>query len=63
MSDNCNVYEKIVDTLDGHIVLEKAYYNEAKELIGYWAHGYFDHELPFQGQYPVKDYHKRFGYK
>lgn len=44
------IYEEIKDTLDGWLVMEIAYTDKDGHLIGYWAHGYFDPELPYQGE-------------
>ena len=34
---------------DGGVVSEEAFYDEYGKLVGYWAYGYFDPSLPYQG--------------
>ena len=40
--------EIIKDTINGY-PSEVAFYDKNNILVGYWAFGYFDPELPYQG--------------
>lgn len=42
----------IVETIksaEGSVVYEVEYRGRGNKVIGYWAHGYFDPKLPYQG--------------
>ena len=43
------VHHSIVKDRINGITCETAYYNADDELIGWWAYGYFDPNLPYQG--------------
>lgn len=44
------IKEVIVDTME-HIVMETKYVDEKGNVLGYWVHGYFEPEYPYQGQF------------
>lgn len=46
------VREVVKDRME-YIILEYGYY-EGEQLVGYWAHGYYDPSLPYTGQAKVK---------
>ena len=43
------ITSKIKETING-IVAEEEFYGRRKKIIGYWAYGYFDPNLPYQGR-------------
>ena len=45
------LYERVTDTLDGHLVMEYEVRSfRSGRIVGYWAHGYFDPGMPYTGQ-------------
>lgn len=45
------IKEVIVDTMDGWLVMETKYVDKNGEILGYWAHGYYEPFMPYQGQF------------
>ena len=43
------ITSKVKDMAGDHVVAEIEYYDENGVTIGYWAYGYFDPSLPYQG--------------
>lgn len=43
------VADEVIRSIDANVVSEIEYLNKAGERIGYWAYGYFDPSLPYQG--------------
>ena len=41
----------VVDTLDGHTIMEVKYVDKNGKILGYWAHGSFEPGLPYVGQF------------
>lgn len=39
---------KVITTVQGHVA-EEAFYDSEGNLVGYFAYGYYDPTLPFQG--------------
>lgn len=48
------LFSKVEDTIEAwgsHVPSEISIWSEkSKEMVGYWAYGWYDHELPYQGQ-------------
>ena len=42
------ITSKVKDRING-VVAEEAFYDQHGEIIGYWAYGYFDPNLPYKG--------------
>ena len=53
-----NLYCKIEDTIEAwgsKVPCELSIWSKkSNEMIGYWAYGWYDHELPYHGQDFVK---------
>ena len=43
------VRSEVRSTVNG-VIAEEAFLNEAGEIIGYWAYGYYDPGYPYQGE-------------
>lgn len=44
-----SITEKVVATAGDNVVAEVAYYGRKGRMVGYWAYGYFDPKMPYQG--------------
>jgi hypothetical protein len=44
-----DITEKVVDFAGDHVVAEVEYRGRGGKLVGYWAYGYFDPAMPYQG--------------
>lgn len=44
-----HVTEKVMATVGDGVVSEIEYRGRGGKMVGYWAYGYFDPKLPYQG--------------
>lgn len=43
------VVTETIKAIDGGVPSEIEYRDESGEVVGYWAYGYYDPSLPYQG--------------